>query len=81
MYFESNEKPITEIQIELTDSDIPFGGAYNLETPTSIEDINNVHLVGTKKEFKKLVFLINEVLDRNFTKRYEFVEIDYKSED
>ena len=82
MYFESNEKPITEIQIELTDSDVPsFGGALNLETPTSIEDINNVHLVGTKKEFKKLAFLINEVLDRNFTKRYEFAEIDYKSED
>lgn len=76
-----NEKPITEIQIELTDSDIPFGGAYNLQTPISIEDINNVHLVGTKEEFKKLAFLINEVLDRNFTKRYEFVEIDYKSED
>ena len=82
MYFESNEKPITEIQIELTDSDVPsFGGALNLETPTSIEDINNVHLVGTKKEFKKLAFLINEVLDRNFTKRYELVAIDYKSED
>jgi hypothetical protein len=82
MYFELDEKPITEIQIELTDSDVPyFGGALNLETPTSIENINNVHLVGTKKEFKKLAFLINEVLDRNFTKRYEFAEIDYKSED
>lgn len=82
MYFESNEKPITEFQIELTDSDIPhFGGALDLETPISIEDINNVHLIGTKKEFKKLAFLINEVLDRNFTKRYEFTEIDYKSED
>ena len=82
MYSELNKKPITEIQIELTDSDMPhFGGAYNLETPTSIENINNLHLVGTKEEFKKLAFLINEVLDRNFTKRYEFVEMDYKSED
>lgn len=82
MYFKLNEKPITEIQIELTDSDMPhFGGALNLETPISIEDINNVYLIGTKKEFKKLAFLINEVLDRNFTKRYEFTEIDYKSED
>lgn len=77
-----NEKFITEIQIELTDSDIPhFGGAYNLETPTSIENINILHLVGTKEEFKKLAFLINEVLDRNFTKQYEFVEVNYKSED
>lgn len=82
MYFELNKKPITEFQIELIDSDVPsFGGAFNLETPTSVEDINNVHLIGTKKEFKKLAFLINEVLDRNFTKRYEFTEIDYKSED
>ena len=82
MYFESNEKPITEIQIELIDSDVPyFGGVLNLETPTSVEDINNILLVGTKKEFKELAFLINEVLDRNFTKRYEFAEIDYKSED
>jgi hypothetical protein len=82
MYFKLNEKPITEIQIELTDSDVPyFGGALNLEVPTSIEDINNLHLVGTKKDFKKLAFLINEVLDRSFTKRYEFVEMDYKSED
>lgn len=82
MFFKLNEKPITEIQIELTDSDIPyFGGVLSLETPTSVEDINNLHLVGSKKDFKKLAFLINEVLDRNFTKRYEFVEIDYKSED
>ena len=77
-----NEKPITEIQIELIDSDMPhFGGALNLETPTSIEDINIIHLVGTKEDFKKLAFLINEVLDRNFTKRYEFVEINYEGED
>lgn len=82
MYFKLNEKPITEIQIELIDSDVPyFGGVLNLETPTSVEDINNILLVGTKKEFKKLAFLINEVLDRNFTKRYEFAEIDYKNED
>lgn len=82
MFFKANEKPITEIQIELIDSDIPyFGGALNLETPTTVEDINNLHLIGTKKDFKKLAFLINEVLDRNFTKQYEFVEIDYKSED
>lgn len=81
MYFKSNEKPITEIQIELTDSDVPFGGALKLETPTSIESINNLYLIGTKKDFKELAFLINEVLDRNFTKRYEFAEIDYKSED
>jgi len=82
MYFKSNEKPITEIQIELTDSDVPFfGGVLNLETPTSVESINNLYLVGSKKDFKELAFLINEVLDRNFTKRYEFAEIDYKSED
>ena len=82
MYFESNEKPITEIQIELTDSDVPsFGGALSLETSTSVEGINNLHLVGSKKDFKKLAFLINEILDRNFTKRYEFEVINYESED
>jgi hypothetical protein len=79
MFFELNEKPITEIQIELTDSDIPhFGGVLTLEIPTSVEDINTLHLVGSKKDFKKLAFLINEALDKDFTKRYEF---DYKSED